>query len=65
MYWGMEVQLHAFLISAVQQSPLIPQKLYLQGKSPLYHWTGGWVGPKASLDMVVKRKNPIIAPSRK
>jgi len=22
------------------------------------HWIGGWVGPRAVLDAVVKRKNP-------
>jgi hypothetical protein len=26
------------------------------GKSPGTHWTGGWVGPRASLDAVEKRK---------
>jgi hypothetical protein len=29
--------------------------LFSQGKSP---WIGGWVGPRAVLDMVVKRKIP-------
>jgi hypothetical protein len=33
-----------------------------QGKSPWYHWIGGWVGPRTSLDAVVKRKIP--SPSR-
>jgi hypothetical protein len=26
------------------------------GKSPQYHWIGGWVGPRAGLDSVEKRK---------
>jgi hypothetical protein len=25
---------------------------------PSTHWIGGWVGPRAALDMVVKRKIP-------
>jgi hypothetical protein len=32
--------------------------LYPQGKSHWYHWIGGWVGPRAVLDAVVKRKIP-------
>jgi hypothetical protein len=35
-----------------------PRPLYPQGKSPWYHWIGGWVGPRAFLDTVVKRKIP-------
>jgi hypothetical protein len=34
------------------------QPLYPSGKSPWYTWIGGWVGPRAILDMVVKRKIP-------
>jgi len=26
------------------------------------HWSGEWVGPRAGLDAVAKRKNPFIAP---
>jgi hypothetical protein len=26
------------------------------------HWIGGWVDPRAGLDAVMKRKNPIIVP---
>jgi hypothetical protein len=37
-----------------------PQPLYPQGKCP---WIGGWVGPRAVLDAVVKRK--ISSPLRK
>jgi uncharacterized membrane protein YdcZ (DUF606 family) len=28
------------------------------GKSPWYHWIGGWVGLRAVLDAVLKRKIP-------
>jgi hypothetical protein len=30
--------------------------LYAQEKTPGTHWIGGWVGPRALLDVVVKRK---------
>jgi hypothetical protein len=30
-----------------------------QGRAPSSHWIGGWVGPRAVLDAVVKRKIPI------
>jgi hypothetical protein len=35
------------------------RQLYPQKKVPGTHWIGGWVGPRAVLDMVVKRKIPI------
>jgi hypothetical protein len=34
------------------------QPLYPERKSPGTHWIGGWVGPRAVLDAVVKRKIP-------
>jgi hypothetical protein len=33
-----------------------PRPLYPQGKSTGTDWIGGWVGPRAVLDAVVKRK---------
>jgi hypothetical protein len=36
----------------------MPQPLYPQGKAAGTHWIGGWVVPRASLDMVVKRTIP-------
>jgi hypothetical protein len=35
-----------------------PRPLYPQGKAPGTDWIGGWVGPEAVLDVVVKRKIP-------
>jgi hypothetical protein len=32
--------------------------LYAQENSPGTHWMGGWVGPRAVLDAMVKRKIP-------
>jgi hypothetical protein len=33
----------------------MPQPLYPQGKSPDTRWIRGWMGPKASMNMVVKK----------
>jgi hypothetical protein len=35
-----------------------PGRLPPRERAPGTHWTGGWVGPKAVLDAVVKRKIP-------
>jgi hypothetical protein len=35
----------------------------IPGKDPGTHWTEGWVGPTASMDAVVKAKNPFPAPA--
>jgi len=39
---------------------IIPWPLYPQGRerAPSTYYIGGWVGPEAGLDMVVKRKSP-------
>jgi hypothetical protein len=39
---------------------IAPRLLYPQGKTPGTHWIGGWVGPRAVLDAVVKRKIPSL-----
>jgi len=35
-----------------------PGRLTPREKAPGTHWIGGWVGPRAVLDAVVKRKIP-------
>jgi hypothetical protein len=35
-----------------------PRPPYPQGKIPGTPWIGGWVGPRAGLDAVVRRKIP-------
>jgi hypothetical protein len=49
-YW--KWRSHSFT-SALDGGPLYPQ-----GKSPVTHWIGGWVGLRVCLDAVVKRKIP-------
>jgi hypothetical protein len=39
-----------------------PAALSPKERAPSTHWIGGWVGPRAVLDAVVKRK--IISPCR-
>jgi hypothetical protein len=60
-YWGMEVWLHAFLTLALdggEWSASRPGRFTPWGNASGTHWIGGWVGPKAGLDAVVKRKIP-------
>jgi hypothetical protein len=54
--WGVEVQLHSFFdlgtrweLSASRHGRFTPRK-----RAPGAHWIGGWVGPRAVLDAVVK-----------
>jgi hypothetical protein len=57
----MEVQLHAFLTSAVdgsEWSASRPGRFTLRERTPDTHWIGGYVGPRAGLDAVVRRKIP-------
>jgi len=37
-----------------------PQFLYPPEKVPGTHWIGGYMGPRAGLHMVAKRKNPFL-----
>jgi len=34
-------------------------------KEPCTHWTGGWMGHKASLDILEKRKSHLLLPESK
>jgi len=35
--------------------------LYPAVRAPSTHWIGGWVGPRASQNMVMQRKTPVSA----
>jgi hypothetical protein len=57
---GAAVELHAFLNSALdggKWSALRPGRFTSRERAPGTHWIWSWVGPRASLDAVVKRKN--------
>jgi hypothetical protein len=58
---AMKVQLHAFLTSALDGCECLAScsgRFTTTERAPGTHWIGGWVGPRAVLDAVVKRKIP-------
>jgi hypothetical protein len=62
-YWGMEVELHAFFTSALdggEWSASRPGRFTPTERAPGTHLLGGWEGPRAVLDAVMKRKIPRI-----
>jgi hypothetical protein len=67
VYWGVEVQLHAFLTPALdggEWSASRPGRFTPREIAHDTHWIGGWVGPRAGLDAMVKRKFPVSAATR-
>jgi hypothetical protein len=60
-YWGVEVWLRALFISVLdggEWSASHPGRFTPRERAPGTYWIGGWVGPRAGLDAVVKRKIP-------
>jgi hypothetical protein len=58
-YGGVDVYIHIFLTSAlVGVVSFMTLLLYPWGNSPLTHWIGGWVGPRAGLDDMEKILEP-------
>jgi hypothetical protein len=56
---GVDVQIHIFLTSALvggECSASRPGRFSPGEIAPGTHWIGGWVGPRAGLDDVQKRK---------
>jgi len=54
-----EIELSAFLTTILDGGELstsCPSHFTPRERSPNTHWIGDWVGPRASLDMVAKRK---------
>jgi len=62
----MEVYLHTFLISTLHGGVRSASRSsrFAPGKEPGIHWLGGWVGPRADLDAVSKRKTSFPVPAR-
>jgi len=51
--------LHAFVTSALdgdEWSASCPGRFTPRERAPGTRWIGGWVGPRAGLDTVIKRK---------
>jgi len=68
-YGGVEVQLHTFLTSALDGDEWSTSRTGCftpreRARDSTAHWIGGWVGPRASLDEVMKRKFPVPAEIR-
>jgi len=55
-YGVVEVSLHAFMTSELVAGEWLPPLYSLRERGPGIHWIGGWVGPRAGLDTLVKRK---------
>jgi hypothetical protein len=58
-YGGVHVEIHICLISAlvgVKWSVSRPCRFTPWERAPGTHWIGGWVGPRAGLDDMEKRK---------
>jgi hypothetical protein len=52
VYRGVDVQIHAFLTSALvggEWSSSSPRRFGPRERAPGAHWIGGWVGPRAGL----------------
>jgi hypothetical protein len=60
-YWGSGGIAETFLTSAQdggEWAASRPGRLTPRERAPGTHWIGGWVGPRAGLDAVVKRTFP-------
>jgi len=61
-YWGVEVYLHAFGTRGRWVVSYTPRQLYPRRKMPRYQLDRDWVGLRAGLDAVAKRKIPLLHP---
>jgi hypothetical protein len=58
-YKGVDVYIHIFLASALaggEWSVSRPGRFISGGRAAGTHWIGSWVGPRAGMDDVEKRK---------
>jgi hypothetical protein len=59
-YGGVDVQIHIFLTSALAGGEWSVSRPGKEFHAPGTHWIEGWVGPRAGLDDVGKRKFLIL-----
>jgi hypothetical protein len=60
-YWGSGGIVNSFFDLALdggEWSASRPGRFTPRERVPITHWIGGWVGPRAIMDAVVKRKIP-------
>jgi hypothetical protein len=60
-YWGIGDKLQAFFDLGTRWGWVVsftPRLFYPRERAPGTHWIGGWVGPRAGPDMVLKWKTP-------
>jgi hypothetical protein len=57
-YWGSGGIAPRILDFGTRVVSFTPRPLYPKENAPGTHWIGGWVGPRAILDTVVKRNIP-------
>jgi hypothetical protein len=58
-YGGVDIYIHIFInigLTAGEWSTSHPSSFTTREKAPGTHWIGGWVGPRAGLDDMDKRK---------
>jgi hypothetical protein len=61
-YGEVAVTLHVFLTAAIdvdKWSASRPGRFTPGERGPYTHWIGGWVGARAGLDVVAKRKKSL------
>jgi hypothetical protein len=59
VYGAVDVQIHIFLASAQARSEWLvsrPGRITPKERAPGTHWIRGWVGPRAGLDNLEKKK---------
>jgi hypothetical protein len=48
--------MYSLTLDGVEWSASRPGRFTPRERAPVTHWIGGWVGPRAVLDAVVKRR---------
>jgi hypothetical protein len=68
-YWGVEVYSSTHSMTSAldgsEWSAARPGRFAARERDPSTHWIGGWVGPRAVLDAMVKREISIPRPGNR